>query len=545
MLLLRALIVSSCALPIGQISAQWAFSQGRISTSQSAEEGIGDMVINSLGHVIISGFTSSDVAFPPYQIDMDGAVSDFVVEYDAEGNVQSAMKLWTSYLGAPGYPWINGLALDATDNLILGGDYNGDSLMWEDELILLNLGSGFTRSGYVTKLDAQGEPLWAVHFDHALVQDVDVFTNGDVLAVGYDQYQRPMVVKLASLDGSILWQRNGNTGTGVISDVSVDELDRVHFSGVCTETFTLDGVLWCPFETVLGTSPSCWYTAVMNGNGSGEWYHVPDQDGGPWWGSGALVEATSDGGQYVVTNNLVRFGSDTIAGGEHAGIYRLNADGTLDWARKMNSGSGLLAGSLTVDAQGAALVGAGAWGSSLDLTEVLLPLDILGTNIIIARYDEDGALTGSCVGPVISYGNCSVPAIAVDAQDMPVIGGRVTPWTGPPITMVFGSDSLVGDFANVFVAWTSAVALSAQDLEESDGLVIGPNPTRSLISIRRNGGGVIGAVELMDGTGRIVMSGSSTGNIATFDVSSLRAGIYFVRVSEHGSAQYMRILVGI
>ena len=93
--------------------------------------------------------------------------------------------------------------------------------------------------------------------------------------------------------------------------------------------------------------------------------------------------------------------------------------------------------------------------------------------------------------------------------------------------------------------YTNGIAFQLQsDLaiseNEHDNSIIYPNPTQGIIHYR-NASGEESQIELMDISGKILMSAKANDN-ADIDISSFSNGIYIMRVTNNGASKNFRII---
>jgi hypothetical protein len=73
------------------------------------------------------------------------------------------------------------------------------------------------------------------------------------------------------------------------------------------------------------------------------------------------------------------------------------------------------------------------------------------------------------------------------------------------------------------------------------GTVVYPNPNTGLFTIELNNGSVK-TIEIMDLTGRIVLTNTSSNDKIDFNISNLANGVYFVKVQSNNSVEVIKIV---
>src|SRR5207249_4815066 len=82
-----------------------------------------------------------------------GASDVFVGKLDGSGN-----WLWVRSGGGAGYEYASSLAVDASDNVLMAGTFNGTNATFGGAVVT---NTGFSYQAYVAKLDNGGNWLWA------------------------------------------------------------------------------------------------------------------------------------------------------------------------------------------------------------------------------------------------------------------------------------------------------------------------------------------------------------------------------------------------
>jgi RTX calcium-binding nonapeptide repeat (4 copies)/Beta-propeller repeat len=137
----------------------WAVSLG--GTSHERAHGI---AVDSLGNIYLAGEFQLTVDFDPSSsvstVVSNGGRDAFVAKYDNSGNLQ-----WAKSFGGSSQDIIEGIAVDAVGNVVVGGTFSGASVVDFDP------GSGFYNStsnggidSFVSKFDSFGNFSWARTF---------------------------------------------------------------------------------------------------------------------------------------------------------------------------------------------------------------------------------------------------------------------------------------------------------------------------------------------------------------------------------------------
>lgn len=135
-----------------------------------------DIAIDPNGNILITGYYFDAINFGGNILASSGVGDVFVVKYDPTGAV-----LWAKKAGGPGLDLGNSVDTDASGNVYLGGSYNGSCTFFGVNNITLNSAGG--EDGFVAKLDASGNVLWAKSIQGSATQKAN-----DVLISGTDLF---------------------------------------------------------------------------------------------------------------------------------------------------------------------------------------------------------------------------------------------------------------------------------------------------------------------------------------------------------------------
>lgn len=92
---------------------------------------------------------------------------------------------------------------------------------------------------------------------------------------------------------------------------------------------------------------------------------------------------------------------------------------------------------------------------------------------------------------------------------------------------------------------TSAPVLAVNDLDESDGLIsVYPNPAHDQVTIETNYDNKIIKIQIISALGVLIKEKDLKRNNASFDLSQLPSGVFFIRpISESGAGKLVRLVV--
>ena len=228
------------------------------------------MVSDAAGNLYITGFyrqTADMDPGPGTQLFTAVGLEDiFVTRLDANGN-----WVWTRTVGAANNEYAYSIALDASGNILITGQFNG-TVDFNPGAGVNNLTSGGTFDAFVLKLDPSGNYLWAVRFGSTLGdygRTVTTDATGNVYTIGtytgtvdFDPGAGTsnltsvglLDVFISKLDasGNFVWAKsiggvNNDEGRGIVIDGSGNPLITGFYNGTVdfdpnAGTYNLPGI---------------------------------------------------------------------------------------------------------------------------------------------------------------------------------------------------------------------------------------------------------------------------------------------------------------
>jgi Ca2+-binding RTX toxin-like protein len=277
--------------------------------------GAGDgqsITLDSVGNVYTTGRFIGTADFDPgpgiFEITSVGIYDSFISKLDANGNF-----LWAKQLGGTDDDYGQSITLDSVGNVYTTGYFNGTA-DFDPGPGIFNLTSAGGQEGFIFKLDANGNFLWAkqvggISYDSG--QSITLDSAGNVYTIGYfngtaDFDPGPGIFNLTSAggqdsfiskldaDGNFLWAKQlGGT---------------INYSGYSRSSITLD--------------------SVGNIYTTGSFYGTADFDPGS-----SIFNLTS-------------------AGGPDSFISKLDADGNFLWAKQLGGTGSDHGNGITLDSAG-------------------------------------------------------------------------------------------------------------------------------------------------------------------------------------------------
>lgn len=355
--------------------------------------------------------------------------------------------LWAKRFGEDGDQIVRRLAVDSAGNVIVTGYFSGS----------VDFGGGLLSSpsaaaGFVAKLDASGNHVWAFAIGDSVVQgeSLAVDHDGSVLIAGsftgsVDFGGGPLVsagmsdifvAKLHS-DGSHAWSESfGDVGGESVQALTVDGLGNVIVSG------TFEANLDFGDGSLTSTGSREVYLAKLDSNGVATWSH---QFGSPSLGGTASIATDSEGSVLLTGyfSGTLDFGGGPLSSNESdVFVAKLDAGGAHLWSKRFGGLGSQNATDIAIDEDGSALV-AGEFTGDLDFGGGLLA-NLADGDLFLAKLDADGNHEWS--RRFGDTGNQTPKGIAIDSFGNIVLTGHFNgaiDFGGGPLQSATGQDVFI------------------------------------------------------------------------------------------------------
>jgi hypothetical protein len=136
----------------------WGYSIGAAGSSVAT-----DMVLDDDGNVFLTGNFQNSVYFDP-GLDMHILTSAGGDDIFISKTSPSGVVLWAKRIGSPGADHANSIDMDLEGNVILTGSFHGTA-DFDPGPNLFPLSAGANGDAYITKLDANGNFVWAIQIN--------------------------------------------------------------------------------------------------------------------------------------------------------------------------------------------------------------------------------------------------------------------------------------------------------------------------------------------------------------------------------------------
>jgi hypothetical protein len=363
----------------------WSRSFGDDSR-QSAQR----VAVDAEGNVLIAGHFRGSVDFGGGPLVSAGARDAFIAKLDADGN-----HVWSKRFGDAQDQIGRGVAADRDGNVFVAGTLWGSA----------KFGGGVITSAgwddiFITKLDKDGEHLWAKAFGDQETQeawDLAADGEGNVIMTGYSLgdvnfgagltkgagMPDVILVKLSG-DGSTLWSRRfGDGGMQFGQSVTVDGEGNIVMTGEVHGSIDFDD------GKVHSAGAQDLFVAKLTPTGKVVWHHTV----GDAWDQSNIVASIDGAGAVLLAGSFegsIDFGGNLLvsAGMSDAFVAKLGPDGNALWSRRMGDASPQVATGIVSDLMGNVLVTGRVWGTiDLGKESVTAAAGDMTSDIFLASFE--------------------------------------------------------------------------------------------------------------------------------------------------------------
>ncbi len=396
----------------------WAKQFGGIGSDDA-----NDIVTDANGSVYVTGSFRNTLDFlissiPPLfsRVSAVGGADIFVLKLDANGVLQ-----WFRPIGGTGTDEGNALALDAAGNVYVTGRFS-DTVDFDPTIDTFLLTSAGSSSGFVQKLDGNGNFLWAKAFTgvagtcepFALAVDAanNVYTTGDftgtidfdptaMVANSISNGASDIFIHKLTAAGNLDWVKQmGGTMLDEGHSIGLDRSGNLYTTGRFRDTVDFDPNVG---TTLLGSTGSDdIYIHKMDVAGNLVW---AKKMGGTGLDDARSIDVTANGTLHLTGyfQNTVDFGLGlpnavlTSNGAYDLFIQKLDADGTVQWVKGIGGSDNDLGRDITSDNSGAVYYTA-YYRDTVDVNPSIdnFTLIALGDyDMLVSKWDACGTARGT------------------------------------------------------------------------------------------------------------------------------------------------------
>ena len=319
-----------------------------ISLGGSGVDGVRGVARHSDGSVTITGYFEGSASFGDFTLSSQGNYELFVARINADGSYQ-----WAQSFGGAYNDFGEAVVSTSDGGSIIAGGFNHGNTGSTDNTIDfggISLSSADKRDIYITKLDKDGQTLWATQASGLSDQNSNAITSlddGSSIITGYfyDTVNFGDITLTADASGDIFIAKLDANGDFIWATQAAGSGHGYGYavSGYSDDSLVVTGGFSgsTSFGDITLTSASSGYDvfiAKLNSDGTYDW---ANGFGGTSHDVGTGVVSLDDGGALVTGyfHNTVTIGDTTLtsAGNQDIYIAKVNSDGTYAWVTQAGS----------------------------------------------------------------------------------------------------------------------------------------------------------------------------------------------------------------
>ncbi|HWY12096.1 MAG TPA: SBBP repeat-containing protein [Bacteroidia bacterium] len=542
-LFLIVFILCNCSIEViaQNPTLAWAKGMGGINNDQGSS-----IAVDGVGNVYTTGYFSATTDFDPgsgtFTLTPGGGSDVFISKLDPVGNF-----VWAKQIGGPspldhGY----GITLDALGNIYTTGCFGGTA-DFDPGLgtFTLATGSNFNSDIFISKLDPNGNFMWAKQFggsygDKGFSIAIDAFAN--IYTTGsfgstVDFDPGPGTFTLTSMGGSdifvskldaggnFIWaEQLGGTGASDFGyGIAIDVSANVYTTGTFGGTADFDpGPGTCIFT---GYNNDI-FISKLNAAGNFVWAKQLAGKGGET-AYGISVDASSNVYSTGYFQDTVDFdpniGTFTLAANaEDMFISKLDAAGNFLWAKQSGGSLSQQGNGIAVDASSNVYT-TGFFADTTDFDPGV------GTFTLVSASGSAFVSTLDAAGNFIWAGQLGGNglSISLDASNNIYTTGYFDGTADfDPNAGVFNLSSV--GLSDIFVHKMSQAPLNIKEAIFINNCKIYPNPFNNKITIASQD--IKQTVQIFNTLGVALYNGKIENEKTEIDLSDFAAGIYFIKI---------------
>ena len=354
------------------------------------DDGGYSVATDGLGNVYVTGTFTGTVNFGGSNLVSAGGLDIFLAKYNAAGVHQ-----WSQRFGGTSLDESNSVAVDASGNVVLTGDFSGTASFGGSNLV-----SAGSLDAFLAKYNTAGVHQWSQRFGMTGDDEgnsVAVDGAGDVFVAGWfnltTNFGGANLVSAGSFDmvlarynaaGVHQWsQRYGATGLESGTGIALDASGNIAVAGYFSGTSNLGGA------NLVSAGQYDIFVAKYNGVGVHQWsqgFGSTNFDAG----YSVAVDASNN---VLLTGyffGTVNFGGSNLvsAGGTDIFVAKYNSAGAHQWSKRFGALSGDFGNSVAVNASSDVFL-TGLFLGTVDFGGGSL-VSAGGQDIFVAKYDAAG-----------------------------------------------------------------------------------------------------------------------------------------------------------
>ena len=331
----------------------------------SAEDEARGIITDNSGNIFITGRTSSTsgiASFGSYQSSFGGGTDDvFLVKFSPSG-----VRIWATYYGGSNADEGNGIAKDASDNLIITGITTSSSGIATSSTFQTSYGGGASAGdAFVAKFNSSGAIQWATYY------------GGSPIDAG--------------------WSIATDTSNNILITGKTNSTSGIATTGAYQTSFAggTSGVIGDAFIVKFNSTGSRLWATYYGGSADDQAKSIITDNIGNIFITGGTLSTTGIASSGVYQTS---FGGGTLGG--DAFVAKFNSSGAIQWATYYGGSSEDVGRSAAVDASGNIFITGGTSSTSQIATSGAYQTTYGGTTSGVFGDAFVSAFTVNCSLPV-------------------------------------------------------------------------------------------------------------------------------------------------
>ena len=331
-------------------TTQWGVQLNGINQGTSGQA----IYVDATGNTYVGGyfFTSTMVAGTS-TLTNAGNADGFYAVYNSSGIAQYGVGV-----GGKGSDYIYAIAVDGSDNVYVGGYFNGPLVIGTTTLTPAG-----NNDAFVAKYNSAGAPQWAMRIggvNNDFTQSIAVDASNNIYVTGYFNgttaigtntlvsNNTDVFITEINSAGTVQWAKKyGGNGTDVAYSVALDGSNNVILSGYFSSTNNSATGFIVGSNTLTTTGSNDGFVAKLNNSGLGQWAAKTGGTGADYLLS---VTAEKNNNGYITacgyfTSSTMTIGTNTYTNGSTGSntddgyCVSYDASGNILWSQQQ-SGTG-------------------------------------------------------------------------------------------------------------------------------------------------------------------------------------------------------------
>jgi hypothetical protein len=551
---MKARLFFACILSVmlhTVIIAQPSWTWAQQAVSPNIDYGR-NMAKDASGNMYVCGTFSATVTFGTITLPGSGALSMFLVKYDAAGNV-----IWAKTATGMQSTYANALCVDPAGYVYVTGQFT-TSIDFGGVML-----TGSPADIFLVKYDASGNPIWAqraggTNAEQGFGLAADLF--GNIFMTGYFK-SGPCTFgsfALANTNGSssdyfiAKYDSSGvvewayKAGGNVYDEgycVTTDASGSVYVAGFFASTSIVFGTFGLTNAGASATSDV--FVAKYDSTGVVQWAY---SYGGPGDDECDGIAMDSAMHLYVAGTYLsssMQMGTNNLQNSDGSiFIAKMDTSGSVNWALCGGGTSGFMyKNSIAVDAsQNVYVAGSFAGDTVFFGTDTLINTDASGSthDFFVVKCDPAGqvdwTVTGGGTGSDDAYG-----VVALGNNNFVTMGSFIS------AAITIGATTLTNTGSyDFFITNAGSSGVPVDELIYDSAVRVFPNPCSQSITVDGQGNVSHGTSDLFlfDALGNTVRQTALIAETSLIDLNGLTPGIYFYQIiNENGVSAAGRLVV--